>query len=736
VQDAVQPSELIRFGTFEVDLEAGELRRNGRKIRLTGQPFQVLAILLEHPGRVVTREELQKRLWPDTVVEVEHSLNTAINKIRDALDDTAENPRFVETLPRRGYRFIAPLWAPPEPGAGDSDCPPEAAAATGPPETDRTKSIPAATRVRSHRNWMVLGGGVAALLAALALAAWILRSPLRPPRITDYVQLTNDGRARTIGGTDANKLFVNTFQPDELAQVSISDGRSAPFRIDVPNAKQCQSAVPTVRDVSSDGSLLLVLCYAGLYENQVWIVGALGRPARLLITAQDATLSADGKSVVYSTPEGAIYRIPSAGGESRLLVPAMVQKGQVKFARDLACAPNGKSIRFTTEQAIWEVSANGENLHRLLSPARWTSPSCCGRWTPNGDLFVFIYGQSPVHHDLSQHAAEMWAIDERYGRLRRPNAEPFQIMPGPLRWADPIPSRDGKHIFSRGVTLRGELARYDPQSKQLQPYLGNISAVELAFSRDGNYVAYVTFPDGILWRANLDGSNVVQLTQPSKNHVAMPSWSPDGSQITYLGIFGQGQSSVFSIPSKGGFPRALLPEPNEFDNDPNWSPDGKEMVFARFPADVNFPINVGDVKIKIVDLETHQISVLLDSKATFSPRWSPNGRYIAGLRLPDSEVRVYDLKTQKWLPLAKSANANYPAWSKDSRFIYAECFGEEVGIYRLPITGGPAELVLDLTHIPQTGWWGFWFGLDPTDAPLVLRDAGAYEIYALTLDRE
>ena len=96
---------LIRFETFEVDLVAGELRKSGVKLKLTGQPFQVLAILLERPGEVVTREELQKRLWPDTFVDVDHNLNTAINKIREALGDSAESPRFVETLPRRGYRW-------------------------------------------------------------------------------------------------------------------------------------------------------------------------------------------------------------------------------------------------------------------------------------------------------------------------------------------------------------------------------------------------------------------------------------------------------------------------------------------------------------------------------------------------------------------------------------------------------------------------------------------------------
>src|ERR1700674_3565097 len=99
----------LRFGNFEVDLRSGDLRKAGVKLKFGGQPFQVLAILLEHPGEVVTREELQKQLWPDTFVDVDHNLNTAINKIREVLGYSAESPRFVETLPRRGYRFVAPV---------------------------------------------------------------------------------------------------------------------------------------------------------------------------------------------------------------------------------------------------------------------------------------------------------------------------------------------------------------------------------------------------------------------------------------------------------------------------------------------------------------------------------------------------------------------------------------------------------------------------------------------------
>src|SRR5215472_14975206 len=103
---------LARFGAFEADLRTGELRKDGVKLKFSGQPFQVLAILLERPGEVVTREELQKRLWPDTFVDVERNLNTAVNKIREVLGDSAESPVFVETLPRRGYRFIREVVAP------------------------------------------------------------------------------------------------------------------------------------------------------------------------------------------------------------------------------------------------------------------------------------------------------------------------------------------------------------------------------------------------------------------------------------------------------------------------------------------------------------------------------------------------------------------------------------------------------------------------------------------------
>jgi cholera toxin transcriptional activator len=130
---------LVRFGVFELDLSAGELRKNGAKLRLQGQPFQVLTLLLERSGEVVTREELQQKLWPsDTFVDFDHSLNTAINKVREALGDSASSPRYVETLARRGYRFIAPVQR-----EGESAAAQPATEITAPaPDSSSSRTVP------------------------------------------------------------------------------------------------------------------------------------------------------------------------------------------------------------------------------------------------------------------------------------------------------------------------------------------------------------------------------------------------------------------------------------------------------------------------------------------------------------------------------------------------------------------------------------------------------------------
>src|SRR5215510_3358869 len=161
---------LVRFGAFEADLRTGELRKDGLKLKFSGQPFQVLAMLLERPGAVVTREELQKRLWPDTFVDIEHNLNTAINKIREVLGDSAESPRFVETLPRRGYRFIGEVERPVEPAVPVLTVKPDRGS-------------------QSRQAWLKIAAGVVAILV-VALAAAVAYRWHRPERTQAEAVLT------------------------------------------------------------------------------------------------------------------------------------------------------------------------------------------------------------------------------------------------------------------------------------------------------------------------------------------------------------------------------------------------------------------------------------------------------------------------------------------------------------------------------------------------------------------
>src|SRR6266700_1537562 len=160
----------LRFGVYEVDLRAGELRKHGLKIKIQEQPFQVLAMLVDHAGEVVTREELQEKLWPaDTIVDFDHGLNKAINKIREALGDSAESPRFVETVARRGYRFLADVEAI-DPQSRQPETAPDVAGDADPSGSGHLGA--AWKRLRHSLVWRLFGLGLALGLAVALF--WIL----------------------------------------------------------------------------------------------------------------------------------------------------------------------------------------------------------------------------------------------------------------------------------------------------------------------------------------------------------------------------------------------------------------------------------------------------------------------------------------------------------------------------------------------------------------------------------
>jgi DNA-binding winged helix-turn-helix (wHTH) protein/Tol biopolymer transport system component len=713
-----QATRVVRFGVFEVDLQTAELRKQGARIRLPGQSFQVLEALLLRPGELVTRDELRQKLWPsDTFGDFEHGLNAAVNRVREALGDSSDNPRFVETLPRRGYRFIAPVSGEPrsadelradlKPLTRDTGSNSPAAAVSLEPEAPAQEASQPGSN-RRLRRWLPLGAAI--LVVAAAAGVWYLHRPLPPPRISGYTQLTHDGHNRWLTGVDASRIYINSFAGGAIYQVGIDGGEMVPVPVAVPGA------LPMGADVLPDGSSLLVISNEkGKPAGTLWNVRIPDGSYRRLGYALDAAFSPDKGNVVYTTLEGDVWLVRSDGTEGQKLGPA---GGKAYW---LAWSPDGHVIRFNRGGRLWEISSNGSSLHEVLPGWHGSDDICCGHWTPDGKLYTFLAGD------------EIWAIDERRGLPRQAPSEPVRLTTGPILWDSPFPSTDGKKIFAYGATLRGELSRVDPATKALNPFLGGISADNVSFSKDGQYVAYVSYPEGILWRANRDGSKPLQLTDPPmKAHG--PRWSPDGLQI----LFTDGSSGryiAFTVPSEGGIPKRILPEENGSQEDPNWSADGSKIV-----------VGLGDFRdpksfLSILNIASRQVTQVPGSVGIWSPRWSPDGRFIAALTGNSGTIlKVFDIEVQRWSELQIEGAVGWFAFSRDSRYIYFvqsdPSDPEILRILRIPVKGGAAEFVADLKDWRFTGAVGGWMNLDPTDAPLLMRDAGSKDIYALTLEEK
>jgi Tol biopolymer transport system component len=207
-----------------------------------------------------------------------------------------------------------------------------------------------------------------------------------------------------------------------------------------------------------------------------------------------------------------------------------------------------------------------------------------------------------------------------------------------------------------------------------------------------------------------------------------PHWSPDGTQI----LFSDGiTAKIYSVSPEDARPRRLLSEDDEIVRDPDWSPDGKKLVFAR--GDFRDEKNED---LRIADLAGHQVSAIPGSTGLYDPSWSPDGRFIAAVAFDKSPLRVFDVKTQNWRTLSTNGSATFPTFSRDSQHIYFLRYGNDQGVFRIGVNGEKLERVADLTNMHLTGFWGFSFSLDPTDATIVTRDVGTDDIYALTLEAQ
>ncbi len=276
------------------------------------------------------------------------------------------------------------------------------------------------------------------------------------------------------------------------------------------------------------------------------------------------------------------------------------------------------------------------------------------------------------------------------------------------------------------VEPRVELARYDQQNQRFDAYLPDLSAGPVDFSVDRKWIAYVSYPDMTLWRSRMDGSDKMQLTASPVRAYA-PRWSPDGSKIVFTDVQFNRSFKIRMLSSLGGSPEALL-QGDTSEEDPTWMPDGKSIVFARFDEK-------HDVAIYRVDLNTRSVSSVPGSDGLFSPRVSPDGRYICALTLAQTKLMLFDTNTNQWSSLLEGQEVGYNEWSHDERYVYTrKHLSGAAELVRVRIKDRVLEHVVSLKGFPQlTDIYASWIGLTPDDAPLLMRARGMEEIYALDL---
>jgi Tol biopolymer transport system component/DNA-binding winged helix-turn-helix (wHTH) protein len=538
---------VVRFGNFEVDLLSGELRRSGLAVKLQGQPFQVLAMLLERPGELVTREEMRQRLWPgDTFVDFEHSLNAAVKRLRDALGESAEKPVFIETVPRRGYRIIAPVRA--------------------------MVATPAAIAVALRRKYFpamglsVLGLSLVVCTILLLYPSKVVRSgPTITPVVTDLG--TKNGLALSPEAQRVAYSWDGGFEGSLSIYVKVI-GTSEPLRLTHAAAQDFSPVW------SPDGRHI---AFARMADGQagIFIVPALGGVERKLISTHW-----DGSYVRYLRPRIAWARdgelmaysdIPGPGESPSIflvrldsLQPTRLTHPPNGLGGDFnpAFSDDGRRIAFIRDGKevfnIGLVATSGGTEQILGSPIMGITATMSwqsGRMIiSNGRLYEF----SMAHGTLVPLA---WANDAFYPSLQADRLAFLQ-------------SRESINLWSHRLSATGEPRPVSRTTRQtLQP----------TFSPDGAQLAFVSTSSGApeIWMSRSDGALPVQLTKFGGPELGAPQWSPDGKQIAFDSRVGS-RAQIFLMNVDGGLPRRV-PIDSDRDADhvvPRWSRDGQWIYYS------------------------------------------------------------------------------------------------------------------------------------------------------------
>lgn len=746
-------------GPIELDLDRYELRRAGIRINLERIPMELLILLAQSGGRLLSREEIIEHLWgKNPWLDGERNLNTAIGKLRRALGDNADQPRFIETVVGKGYRFIvSDQWAnaagpsipngkgshstdvhfelvhaPVTGGAMQSAPEPVLAVAAQPAPTAAFDHVsvasvsevplPPSISVRRFRR----RSGILVAFAAVALTLLVfLTRPHTTPAIPHYKLITSDDRAKEfmLGEfpvpilTDSVRLYFPMLDGTgnlTIGQVFNLGGQSG--------AVSTSLRSPLALGISPDGSSLLVASPAALPQAPLWIQPIpAGQPRRLgHVEARSASWSPDGRRIAYTTTTG-LFTVRADGTDVHRLVS--IDPNTAKQVYWPRWAPDASRLRYslydpkTGYSSLWQVNADATGMRAVLPGWSSASNECCGSWTSDGRFFVFAA--------IKNGRSDTWAMSEALNPFERYSHQPFQLTAGPMSFSSPLPARDG-NIFVAGTETRGELARWDSQAKTMVPWLGGASAVGVSSSRDGKWVTYTSFPDRTLWRSRVDGSAKLQLTTPP-TEVYLPRWSPDDRQIAFYARIPGAPFQIYFVSADGGTIHGALPSGRQ-QIDPTWSKDGRQIMFESDPWQERG--SERRTQIEILDLQSGKATVLPGSAGLVSPRWSPDGGFVAAMPANSSGLMLFDFRTQTWTRLV-SANIGYPNWSHDGKYIYFDWFYSPGGVRRIRMADHEIQNVIS-RHTGDRLWTADdWTGLTSDDSVLLLRNLSIQEIYAI-----
>jgi Tol biopolymer transport system component len=690
-------TDLFSLGAVIYEMTTGQMPfRGNTSAAISG------AILHESPVPAL-------RLNPEIPAKLDEIINKLLEKDRDlryqvASELRADLKRLRRDTSGRSAGMAAVESAPAAP-------PRKQAGGAIAAEPDSSDSQVVAALARKYRKTLIAAVGATAVV--IAVLAYLFRSPLPPPALSGYTQLTNDAANKGLFGTDGSRLYLYDARVG-MAQMSVNGGNVAPI----------QAALPGVRlgyfNISPDGSKLLVGERRGLSFDPapMWAIPTLGgSPTRLAdLHGDSGAWSPEGQKLVF-TNGATLYVANADGSASRKLVdlPGPIGAGN-SDSTSPAWSPDGQAIALNLYDNkaqvfyLWELSADGANLHRMFPGWHTSTGECCGSWTPDGKYFVFESG------------GQIWAARRRGNLFHKVNREPVQLTNGAVSYSVPVPGKDGKTLFAVAGFSRAELQRYNIKSKVFEPFMGGISAQDVDFSKDGQWVAYASYPEGILWRSRLDGSEKLQLSS-SAFYASLPRWSPDGETIVFYDVQPGKTARIYQVSAAGGVPQPLLPNDSGPQWDPSWSPDGGSLVFGG-------PGSGPPTMIRILNMNTHQIETVPGSDGLYSPRWSPDGRYLAAMHSDSTRLSLFDFKTQKWTMLVPEIVA-YPCWSHDGRYVYFQHPRGKVDVARIAVPNGKVEPVVSLENIRQTGLYGLWLVLTPDDSVLIAKDAGTQEVISM-----